>query len=121
MRTIPAILALAMMAWPAVAQHHHPAEHAELHERFYSTWNRPDAPHVSCCDRKDCYPTAARQVNGKWQAQRREDGRWLNVPEAKVERNREMPNSRAHLCAPAPTIMFYEPDTVFCFGAGSGT
>jgi hypothetical protein len=121
MRLFPATLALALMAAPAVAQHKHPPEHAELHERFYGTWMRPDKPNISCCNLKDCYPTAARMIGGQWQAQRREDGRWLTVPESKIERNRDMPDGRAHLCAPPPYSEKLYENGVICFGAGSGS
>ena len=52
-------------------------------------------------------------------ARRREDGKWLFIPSRKVERNRDSPDGRNHLCAPPPGAM-YLPDTVFCFALGSG-
>lgn len=127
MRPIPATLWLALMfalgmCAGAVAQDlGHPPEHVELHEKFYSTWMRPDAPNMSCCNLKDCYPTAARYENGRWQAQRREDGKWLTVPDSKIERHRDMPDGRAHLCAPTPHGESLYENGVICFGVGSGS
>jgi len=124
MRPIPATLWLALMVAPAAAQeiHRHGNEviTGEV-GRFYETWRKPDKPNESCCNRLDCYATEARFVNDRWQAKRREDGKWLNIPEQKIERNRDMPDSRAHLCAPPPNHPHYEKDAVFCFGAGSGS
>src|SRR5689334_17038881 len=72
-------------------EHRHPQQDQEIHEKFYSTWMRPDMPHASCCDNRDCYPTAARFRNGHWEARRREDGAWLVVPDSKVEKVRDNP------------------------------
>jgi hypothetical protein len=52
-------------------------------------------------------------------AKRREDGKFILVPPQKVERNRDNPDGRNHLCAPPPTAS-YPPDTVFCFALGGG-
>jgi hypothetical protein len=127
MRFIPATLWLALMAWvgmtigAAAQAHHHPTETITGEQgQFYAGWMRPDMPHVSCCDRKDCYSTEARFVNGRWQAKRREDGKWLTVPESKIERNREMPDARAHLCAPPPHNESHYENGVICFGSGAG-
>lgn len=74
-------------------------------------------PNSSCCNKMDCYPTEARFRGGKWYALRREDHRWIVVPPAKIELNRDSPDGRNHLCAPPPAI----GDVPFCFIAGSGT
>jgi hypothetical protein len=103
---------------PAFAQaHHHPPEHAQLHENFYRDWMRPDQPTVSCCNLKDCYPTEARFTNGKWFARRREDGNWLFVPPTKIELNRDSPDGRNHMCAHPPGAS----DVPLCFIPGGGT
>jgi hypothetical protein len=121
MRLFPATLALALVAGPAVADHQHPTETiTDEVGRFYAGWMRPDRPNISCCDRKDCYATEARFVNGQWQALRREDGKWLTIPESKIERNREMPDARAHLCAPPPQSESLYENGVICFGSGAG-
>lgn len=102
----------------ASAQHQHPPQDEQIHEKFYSTWMRPDNPHLSCCSQHDCYPTEARKEDGIWFAKRREDGKWLRIPPEKVEQNRDNPDGRSHLCAPRPERA-YSAD-VFCFTAGSG-
>jgi hypothetical protein len=128
MRLFPATLWLALMAWVgmtigAVAQHHHHPTETITGEvgKFYETWMRPDMPHVSCCNLKDCYATAAKFENGRWRAQRREDGKWLTIPESKIERNRDMPDGRAHLCAATPHGESSYENGVICFGVGSGS
>lgn len=105
----------------AMAQHSHPKADEELHVKFYSTWMKPDEPTKSCCNLADCYPTEVRYVGTNIYAQRREDRRWLLIPPAKVERHRDNPDGRNHMCAPPPTATSYPPDTVFCFSLGSGT
>jgi hypothetical protein len=109
---------------PAQAQGHHrthPAADLALHEKFYSTWYMPDQPSRSCCNMADCYPTEARVQGGAIFARRREDGKWLLVPPHKVERHRDNPDGRNHICAPPPSPSSQMPDTVYCFTLGSGT
>ena len=101
-------------------QRHHPPADMPLHEKFYSTWYMPDQPTKSCCNKADCYPTEVTYRDGDVFAKRREDGKWLRIPAAKVERNRDNPDGRNHLCAPPPTATHYPADTVFCFALGSG-
>jgi hypothetical protein len=104
----------------AQAQHHgHPPRDLAVHEKFYSTWYMPDNPKKSCCNKADCYPTEIRMQDGKIFAKRREDGKFILVPPQKVERHRDNPDGRNHLCAPPPTAS-YPPDTVFCFALGGG-
>lgn len=104
----------------AQGNHHHPHADAELHDKFYSTWMRPDTPHISCCNKADCYPTEGRYENGTWFGKRREDGKWLPIPVEKIETKRDMPDTRVHMCAPPPGKPFYPEDHVFCFGFSSG-
>ncbi len=91
-----------------------------MHEKFYSTWYMPDEPTKSCCNKADCYPTEVKFHGGQWYARRREDGTFIPVPWNKVERNRDNPDGRNHVCAPPPTATSYPPNTVFCFSVGSG-
>jgi hypothetical protein len=79
----------------------------------------PDNPRKSCCNKADCYPTEIRMQEGNIFAKRREDGKFILVPPQKVERNRDNPDGRNHLCAPPPTAS-YPPDTVFCSALGGG-
>jgi hypothetical protein len=121
LRPMLALAALALVPSPAAAQHHHPPQDAELHERFYSTWYMPDNPSRSCCNKADCYPTEIKMVGGSVYARRREDGKYILVPAQKIEQNRDNPDGRNHICAPPPTAVQYPPDTVFCFTLGGGT
>jgi hypothetical protein len=112
---------LGSAAWAQQGHHHHPPEHVELHEKFYQFWMRPDNRNISCCSKIDCYPTAARMTEfGTWQAKRREDGKWLNVPPQTVEQERDNPDGRPHLCAPPPEREHTYPSGVICFIAGAG-
>jgi len=104
----------------AAAQHQHPPQDEPLHEKFYSTWYMPDNPSKSCCNKADCYPTEIKYVGGAIYARRREDGKYIPIPPQKVERNRDNPDGRSHLCAPPPNSL-HAPDTVFCFSLGGGT
>ena len=108
----------------AMAQDHHaghPSADMPIHEKFYSTWFMPDEPTKSCCNMADCYPTEATFKDGQWFARRREDGKYIPVPWKKVERNRDNPDGRNHVCMPPPTATSYPPNTVFCFSLGGGT
>lgn len=115
------LFALLPMALAQDHGHHHPPQDAEIHDKFYSTWMRPDNRNVSCCHKLDCYPTEARFRNGGWLAKRREDGKWLSVPAAKVELDRDSPDGRNHLCAPPPHNEAIYQNGVICFIAGGGT
>jgi hypothetical protein len=99
---------------------HHPPQDQLLHEKFYSTWHMPDHPSVSCCNDTDCYPTEIRYIDGNIYAKRREDGKYIPIPPEKVERNRDNPDGRNHLCAPPPNLL-RSSDTVFCFALGGAT
>lgn len=114
------LLVLPSFASIAQAQEHrhHPPEDMPIHERFYSTWYMPDQPTKSCCNKADCYPTDIKYVEGQIYARRREDGKWLLIPASKLERNRDNPDGRNHLCAPPPQT--YGGDEVFCFAVGGG-
>jgi hypothetical protein len=120
-RVLVYVVMLALISTPIVAQERHaghPAADLPTHEKFYSTWFMPDQPSRSCCNKADCYPTEVKFQNGQWFAQRREDGKFIPVPWSKVERNRDNPDGRNHVCMPPPTA--YQPNTVFCFALGGG-
>jgi hypothetical protein len=117
------VVLLSVTSPPTVAQERHaghPAADLPTHEKFYSTWFMPDQPSRSCCNKADCYPTEVKFQNGQWFAQRREDGKFIPVPWSKVERNRDNPDGRNHVCMPPPTVTSYPPNTVFCFALGGG-
>jgi len=102
------------------ATRHHPPQDQLLHEKFYSTWRMPDHPGTSCCNDADCYRTEIKYVGGSLYAKQREDGRYIFVPPKKIERNRDNPDGRNHLCAPPPGS-YSSSDTVFCFALGGAT
>lgn len=87
--------------------HRHPASDAESHHSFYYWLTRPDIPNSlpgSCCSDGDCYSTKARRGPlGQWQALRREDRVWIDIPEERiVTRQNELalrPTYEATLCA----------------------
>ena len=122
-RMLVYVVLLALVSTPIVAQERHaghPAADVPVHEKFYSTWYMPDQPNKSCCNKADCYPTEVKFQNGQWFAQRREDGKFIPVPWSKVERNRDNPDGRNHVCMPPPSATSYQPNTVFCFALGGG-
>lgn len=104
----------------ALAQHSgHPPQDQAIHDRFYSTWMRPSDRQHSCCSSIDCYPTQARMTSGGWTALRREDQKWISVPDGAVDLERTSPDGRNHLCAAPPNRT--SSDTVYCFVPGGGT
>lgn len=100
----------------SVAQEHrgHPAQDQAIHDKFYSTWTMPDIPHVSCCHDQDCAPVASKFEGGVWFAMK--DGQWIKIPDRKIERNRDTPDGRSHLCG----RWFGSDFSVFCFISGAG-
>jgi hypothetical protein len=120
MRLACIVAATVPVVTSAAGQHRHPPQDEALHDKFYSTWYMPDDPSKSCCNKADCYPTEIRLVGGNIYARRREDGKYIPIPTQKVERKRDNPDGRSHLCAPPPGSG-YPSDTVFCFSLGGGT
>jgi hypothetical protein len=112
------IAAFLQLSQARAQDHRHPAADAAIHEKFYSTWMMPDRPEISCCNRQDCYPTEVRFREGFWEAKRREDGVYVRVPWEKVEKNRDSPDGRSHVCMPPPNHLGME---VLCFALGGGT
>jgi hypothetical protein len=111
------VIACALLATTADAQEHrHPPQDAAIHLKFYSNWMMPDNPNKSCCNLSDCYPTEIKFEGQDLYARRREDGKWLYVPPQKIERNRDNPDGRNHVCAPPPRP--HAIDIVFCFTLG---
>lgn len=107
--------------------HQHPRKDIPLHEAWYQYWYMPDNPSKSCCNKQDCYPTDVQFRNCKirvgvfacevW-ARRREDGAWVFVPPQKIEKNRDNPDGRNHVCMPPPNHT--QAGEVFCFSLGTG-
>lgn len=122
-------VALILSSNPARAQEHrHPPQDAQIHEQFYLTWKQKMNSVASCCNKKDCYPTAAKfdYETGLWKARRREDGKWLWVPRTVYDQSDKneprSPDGRSHLCARLPGAeSSYPPDGVICFRPGEGS
>ena len=111
------LIVVVMMAGIAFvsAYAQHPPEHQSIHDIFYKSWFRPDNRMMSCCNNLDCAPAQAKMVNGTWVAKRDRDANWITVPSDKVERERDNPDGRSHLCA-----TWMQPGPVFCFIPGTG-
>lgn len=81
---------------------------------IYTHWKQPGTQ-MPCCsggdEPGDCYPTDAKFRNGVWFALRREDQKWIAVPENKVT---DQHTYDAHLCAPPPSP-WNKDDVVYCF------
>ena len=118
---LPGALLLCMLP-AALAQepppHQHPFKDAQMHELFYKNWMRPDDPDKTCCGGVDCYPTEVKIIGRTVFAKRRDDGKFIRVPDEKIEKRRDSPDGRNHLCAPHPANAADE--RVFCLALGSG-
>jgi hypothetical protein len=117
-RAVCFVLGLGLTFAAEAQEHHHPPQDVQIHEKFYSTWYMPDNPNKSCCNMQDCYPTEIKYVDTTLFARRREDGQWIMVPPQKIERNRDNPDGRNHVCMPPPNHS--QEGSVFCFSLGSG-
>jgi hypothetical protein len=123
------ILCILLVAIRAHGQEHmHPPQDADIHAKFYASWMQPtnsmgQRRSSSCCNLKDCYPTRAKLVDGHWFVERREDHKWIMVPDYILEQNqedpRESPDDRTHACMPPPTTVG-APDIVYCATLGAG-
>ena len=109
-------------------KHQHPPQDAQLHAEFYSKWKLKDNPKASCCNLKDCYPTAAKfdPEFRLWKAQRREDGKWLWIPKLVYDEDdpneTRSPDGRSHLCALKAEVAkaYWNGREVLCFRPGVG-
>ena len=124
---ISGILILAISSAIAQEGHqqegHHPPQDQAIHERFYSTWMVPNNRTMSCCHEQDCSPAESRVEDGNWVARKvGGDGDWVAVPPEKIERDRESPDGRSHLCS--RRVLTYQPgdeQLVLCFIPGAGS
>lgn len=111
---VPLCLLLALLPSGAWAQHQHPSEMIYgATGRFYETWERPDQPGSSCCNRHDCDTAIdVKQIDGRWWARKKNGGPLMSIPAEKVEQRRDSPDGQSHLCAIGSTVL--------CFVAGAG-
>ena len=93
---------------------HNEHHHGQLHH-WYQKLMRPDMPSVSCCNKRDCTPTQAKLVDGRWHAMKA--GRWIVVPPEKIN-SEESTDGAAHICFYPYSVA---NDDVLCFvKPGSG-
>jgi hypothetical protein len=106
--------------------HKHTPRDEEVHQKFYSTWERPNYPGNSCCNWRDCFPTAFKRVAGKWYALRREITKdeggvieyelmnpkdadsWIEIPDAIIENN-QVPGKSFKSSVDGKTYVMKEP------------
>lgn len=102
----------------AAEPHQHHPEDLAMHEKFYQHWNRPNVGRdaktgkrtSSCCNKDDCYATPIKVKGNSWYALRREDQRWIMVPDNVLEQNymgpgqdgEESPDGQSHVCMSKP-------------------
>lgn len=113
---------LVLIIMPARGQEHHghPPQDQAIHDKFYKTWNMPDNRAISCCHDEDCFPSQSKFENGSWYARKSDDEAWVQVPDRKIERDRDSPDGRSHLCG--RRYGFGNNDfSVFCFLPASGS
>ena len=100
----------------ARGQSHHP-----LHHDFYRHWMQPNGSGMSCCQARverdgvevgDCEPTKAEIRGGNWFAWLRRENRWVQIPDAKIIREKNPNVFDAHLCYNHGQVLcFVPPDT----------
>jgi hypothetical protein len=119
------LFALLLLTVPVMAQAPNHPNHGADH--FYATWMMPSDRTRSCCNLNDCGAAEAKRVNGKWYARWTKGGKprvadisdleeWIEIPENTVERDRDLPDGGAHLCASRIMNQW----NVLCFAAGAG-
>lgn len=78
--------------------------------KFYETWDRPDMPGSSCCNRSDCdVAIDVKKVQGQWWARKKGGGALISIPPEKIEQNRDSPDGQSHLCAIGGTVICFLP------------
>ena len=97
-------------------RHHHP-----FHQEFYRHWKQPGTTE-SCCNARvvknnveegDCEPATAEVRAGQWWVYVPQINEWVEIPDAKIIRERNPNIVDAHHCwTPARgTLCFVPPDT----------
>jgi len=110
--------ALMVLARSGHSQEHsgHRPQDMELHNKFYKDWKMPDKPWAPCCSDRDCQPAASKFEHGHWYGKWEEHDHYTEIPDAKVEQNRETPDGRSHMCGYRDGTDFH----VYCFVRGGG-
>jgi hypothetical protein len=114
---VASFVAASVTAGPVQAQTQH---HSEFHADTYRHWKQPGSG-TSCCNARtskdgheegDCEPTRAELRAGRWFAWVPLQGRWVEIPESRILRERNPSPFDAHLCfAFDEVICFVPPDT----------
>ena len=109
------IMLFSASLYPLLGQEHrHPPQDAGIHHKFYSTWMMPSNRAVSCCHDEDCFPAQAKYDGENWYARKDDSEEWIKVPRERIEKDRDSPDGRSHLCG--RTYGFSNGEfTVFCF------
>lgn len=115
------MILVAVASCAKAQEHKHPAQDADIHHKFYSTWQMPDNRNVSCCHDEDCFPSQSKFSDGSWYARKSDDDEWIKIPKNKIEQDRDSPDGRSHLCGRKYTFMGAGQNfTVFCFLPAAG-
>jgi len=105
------------------SHHNHPPALSQLHEQFYSKWQRPNHRNDagerthSCCNKEDCRPSPIKpRADGNFDVLNLK-GEWVMMPRELLEENQrdpvESPDGLSHACVGAS-------GTPFCAVRGSG-
>jgi hypothetical protein len=119
--TVFGILGALFIGRVKAQEHHgHPPLDQEMHVKFYQNWMMPDNRSISCCHDEDCAPAESKFENGRWLTRKvGDDGDFTPVPPGKIERDRDTPDGRSHICGRRYGFNGGE-FTVFCFIPGAG-
>lgn len=112
-----AALSLLVTASVACGAARSAAQHHEFHHDFYRHWKQPGT-NTSCCDARvtrdgqeigDCEPTRAEIRAGAWWAWLRQESRWIEIPDARILRERSPNVTDAHLCWNYGRVLCFVP------------
>lgn len=114
--TIGVVIMLILFMTPVRAQEMGGHTHAGAVGQFYQSWMQPDNRAMSCCHDKDCAPAQSKLVNGTWYSRHSDDEEWIEIPARKIERERDSPDGRSHLCK----FKAFHGAYVYCFLPAAG-
>jgi hypothetical protein len=116
------ILAAMFIGNVKAEEHGHPARDMEIHHKFYNTWMMPQNRTVSCCHEEDCAPAESKFENGQWLARKDSEpnAEFTPVPPERIEKERDTPDGRSHVCGRRYGFSGGTALTIFCFLPGAG-
>ncbi len=94
-RTIGVCVSALLLMGQGIVPHHHPPEHMELHEKFYSKLKIPGTKQ-SCCNDRDCRPADYR-VSSDGEYEFKVAGYWIKVDRMKII-HELTPDGGGHWC-----------------------